>query len=65
MIPPGATTLMANSGKYAHYAPGLLGRKVHFANLAECLDAACSAKASGRLPPWLQPAVHLENPAHV
>jgi len=65
VIPPGATTLMTNSGKYAHYAPGLVGRKVHFANLAECVDAACSARASGRLPAWLQPAVHLENPAHV
>jgi predicted aconitase/predicted aconitase with swiveling domain len=65
VIPLDAKTLMTNSGKYAHYAPGLVGRKVHFANLAECVDAACSATASGRLPAWLQPAVHLENTAHV
>ncbi|MGO4004367.1 cis-3-hydroxy-L-proline dehydratase [Pseudomonas fluorescens] len=65
VIPPAATTLMTNSGKYAHYAPGLVGRKVHFASLAECVDAACSATASGRLPAWLQPATLLENPAHV
>lgn len=65
VIPPAATTLMTNSGKYAHYAPGLVGRTVHFASLTECVDAACSATASGRLPAWLQPATHLESPAHV
>ncbi|MGF6514109.1 putative aconitase/putative aconitase with swiveling domain [Pseudomonas sp. BT76 TE3572] len=65
VIPLAAKTLMTNSGKYAHYAPGLVGRKVHFANLAECVDAACSATASGRLPAWLHSAASLESPAHV
>ena len=65
VIPPAARNLMTNSGKYAHYAPGLVGRKVHFASLAECVDAACSATASGRLPQWLQTAALLENPVHV
>ncbi len=65
VIPPAATTLMTNSGKYAHYAPGLVGRKVHFASLAECVDTACNAIASGRLPAWLQPAAQLESPEHV
>ncbi|MBV4465747.1 aconitase family protein [Pseudomonas sp. SWRI79] len=65
VIPPAAKTLMTNSGKYAHYAPGLVGRKVHFASLAECVDGACNATASGRLPAWLQPAALLESPAHV
>ena len=65
VIPPAARNLMTNSGKYAHYAPGLVGRKVHFASLAECVAAACSATASGRLPAWLQPAASLENATHV
>ncbi|NNB15667.1 aconitase X [Pseudomonas fragi] len=65
VIPPAARNLMTNSGKYAHYAPGLVGRKVHFASLSECVDAACSATASGRLPAWLQPAASLENATHV
>ena len=65
VIPPAARNLMTNSGKYAHYAPGLVGRKVHFASLGECVDAACSATASGRLPQWLQPAASLENATHV
>ncbi|WP_223528444.1 aconitase X [Pseudomonas sp. GL-R-19] len=65
VIPLTAETLMTNSGKYAHYAPGLVGRKVHFASLAECVDAACTATASGRLPAWLQPVALPESPAHV
>ena len=65
VIPPAARTLMTNSGKYAHYAPGLAGRTVHFASLGECVDAACTARASGHLPAWLQPAAPLESPAHV
>jgi predicted aconitase/predicted aconitase with swiveling domain len=65
VIPPGAKTLMTNSGKYAHYAPGLVGRKVHFASIKECVDTACNAIASGHLPAWLQPAALLESPAHV
>ncbi|MNP86370.1 hypothetical protein D3C76_1865600 [compost metagenome] len=65
VIPRAATTLMTNSGKYAHYAPGLVGRNVHFASLAECVDAACTATASGRLPSWLQPALPRENRSHV
>lgn len=56
VIPPAARTLMTNSGKYAHYAPGLVGRRVHFASLAECVESACTAKASGNLPVWLQAA---------
>ncbi|VVN53210.1 hypothetical protein PS685_01178 [Pseudomonas fluorescens] len=65
VIPAAARNLMTNSGKYAHYAPGLVGRRVHFASLAECVDAACSATASGRLPQWLQAAASLENAPHV
>jgi predicted aconitase/predicted aconitase with swiveling domain len=65
VIPLAAKNLMTNSGKYAHYAPGLVGRKVHFAGLAECVNAACNATATGRLPAWLQPAAQLESPAHV
>jgi predicted aconitase/predicted aconitase with swiveling domain len=56
VIPPAARTLMTNSGKYAHYAPGLVGRRVHFASLAECVESACTGVASGRLPVWLHAA---------
>jgi cis-L-3-hydroxyproline dehydratase len=53
VLPISAKNLMTNSGKYAHYAPGLVGRRVHFASLAACVDAACSGQASGDLPNWL------------
>lgn len=53
VISPTARTLMTNSGKYAHYGPGLVGRPVHFGSLAECIDAACNGRASGRRPAWL------------
>lgn len=65
VVPTNCNTLMTNSGKYAHYAPGLVGRSVHFASLAECVEAACSGQASGRLPRWLQPAFPVETPTHV
>jgi predicted aconitase/predicted aconitase with swiveling domain len=65
VIPPTARTLMTNSGKYAHYAPGLVGRRVHFASLAECVESACTGLASGRLPEWLRGAALAEDSAHV
>lgn len=63
VVPVSSRTLMTNSGKYAHYAPGLVGRQVHFASLAECVATACSGQASGRLPAWLSAAT--EEHAHV
>ncbi|MFJ5296883.1 aconitase X [Pseudomonas sp. NPDC088368] len=65
VIPPKARNLMTNSGKYAHYAPGLVGRRVHFASLAECVESACTGVASGRLPVWLHAAEKAEALAHV
>lgn len=65
VIAPQATTLMTNSGKYAHYAPGLVGRGVHFASLAECVEAACTATTRGQPPGWLQPAPRQGPLAHV
>jgi len=46
-------TLMTNSGKYAHYAPGLVGRAVRFDSMAACVEAACTGKARQGLPAWL------------
>merc|ERR1711862_210854 len=42
VVPPDARTLMTNSGKYAHYAPGLVNRQVRFGSLPACVTAACS-----------------------
>jgi predicted aconitase/predicted aconitase with swiveling domain len=53
VFPPAARTLMTNSGKYAHYAPGLSGRSVRFGSLADCAEVAASGKARMRPPDWL------------
>ncbi|MEX4004430.1 aconitase X [Paraburkholderia sp. EG285A] len=53
VIPRHTSTLMTNSGKYAHYAPGLVGRKVRFGSLADCVEAACQGQLPTRLPVWL------------
>jgi cis-L-3-hydroxyproline dehydratase len=53
VIPPAVRTLMTNSGKYAHYAPGLVGRGVRFGSMAACVEAACSGKAHQDVPAWL------------
>ena len=53
VVPPAARTLMTNSGKYAHYAPGLVGREVRFGGLAACVEAACSGFSRRGRPGWL------------
>jgi predicted aconitase len=45
--------LMTNSGKYAHYAPGLCGREVRFGSLSDCADAAETGAAPKQMPVWL------------
>ncbi|KAK4620057.1 hypothetical protein CLAFUW4_11507 [Fulvia fulva] len=45
--------IMTNSGKYAHYAPGLVKRKVHFGSLQECVDTAVVGKRKTAVPRWL------------
>ncbi len=54
LFPPTARVLMTNSGKYAHYAPGLCGREVRFGSLKDCADAARSGRAPTDPPAWLR-----------
>jgi len=44
MLPPEIKTLMTNSAKYAYYAPGLLGTKVTFGTLADCVNSAIEGR---------------------
>lgn len=53
VFPPDAQVLMTNSGKYAHYAPALCGRKVRFAGLKDCASAAVTGNVAVGLPQWL------------
>eukprot|EP00913_Durusdinium_trenchii_P019734 g18550.t2 len=52
ILPPQSRTLITNSAKYAHYAPGLVNRRVRFGSLASCIDAACDRVVRNQ-PPWL------------
>ena len=54
VFPSKARALMTNSGKYAHYGPGLSGRAVRFGNLAACVEAAVTGRARQAPPDWLQ-----------
>lgn len=56
VIAPSVNTLMTNSAKYAHYAPGLVGRNVHFGSLSECVQAACEGKRQLVTPGWFESA---------
>ncbi|MCL4370524.1 MAG: aconitase X, partial [Chloroflexi bacterium] len=40
VLRPEARVLMTNSGKYAYYIPGLLGRQVAFGSLVDCVRSA-------------------------
>lgn len=55
VFPVATRTVMTNSGKYAHYGPGLSGRAVRFGNLAQCVQAALTGRAPADLPDWLRP----------
>lgn len=54
VFPPAARVVMTNSGKYAHYGPGLSGRAMRFGGMADCIAAALTGQAPARLPDWLQ-----------
>ena len=44
MLPPEVRRLMTNSGKYAYYAPGLLGVQVVFGSLEDCVRSAAAGR---------------------
>ncbi|MDK1493669.1 aconitase X [Sinorhizobium sp. 7-81] len=53
VFPTKTRALITNSGKYAHYGPGLSGRTVRFGSLADCITAALTGRVPARLPDWL------------
>ncbi|MFN3276427.1 MAG: aconitase X [Paracoccus sp. (in: a-proteobacteria)] len=54
VFPPATRTVMTNSGKYAHYGPGLSGRQLRFGSMADCARAALTGHAPRTLPHWLE-----------
>lgn len=53
VFPAHARTVLTNSGKYAHYGPGLSGCAVRLGTLADCVEAIVSGHAPARLPDGL------------
>ena len=44
MLPPEIMHLMTNSAKFAYYTPGLLGRKISFGSLEDCVNSALEGR---------------------
>ena len=44
MLPKSIQVLMTNSGKYAHYAPGLLATQMVFGNMDDCVRSAVEGR---------------------
>jgi len=44
MLPEEIQNLMTNSAKFAYYTPGLLGRKIAFGSLEDCVNSAVAGK---------------------
>lgn len=53
VFPVETRTVLTNSGKYAHYGPGLSGRAVRLGSLAECVLAAITGASPASSPCWL------------
>ena len=53
VFPVRTRAVLTNSGKYAHYGPGLSNRPVRLGSLADCVEAAVTGRVPPRLPAWL------------
>jgi predicted aconitase len=45
LVRPDARVLMTNSGKYAHYGPGIIGVESIYGSTEECVQAAITGRA--------------------
>ncbi|QIB36329.1 aconitase X [Ancylobacter pratisalsi] len=57
IIPLEARAILTSSGKYAHYGPGISGRRVFLGSLAHCVEAACEGTFCAAEPAWLMERV--------
>jgi predicted aconitase len=52
-LPTGTVGVMTNSGKFAHYGPGLIKRGVYFGSTADCVESAVLGRPVMAEPAWL------------
>ena len=53
MLPPELEYLMTNSAKYAYYVPGMLGRKIAFGSLQDCINSAIEGRVVRDESQWI------------
>jgi cis-L-3-hydroxyproline dehydratase len=53
MLPAEIQNLMTNSAKFAYYAPGLLGKKITFGSLEDCVNSAVAGEIVRDESRWL------------
>ena len=53
MLPEEIRNLMTNSAKFAYYTPGLLGKKIAFGSLEDCVNSAVSGEIIRDETAWL------------
>lgn len=53
LVPEQMHTLLTNSGKFAHYGPGLLNRGVYFGSIIDCVQTAITGYLQQSMPSWL------------
>ena len=53
MLPEEIQNLMTNSAKFAYYAPGLLGKKIAFGSLEDCVNSAVAGEIVRDEARWL------------
>ena len=53
MLPAEIENLMTNSAKFAYYTPGLLGRKIAFGSLEDCVNSAVAGEILRDESRWL------------
>jgi cis-L-3-hydroxyproline dehydratase len=54
MLPKEIENLMTNSAKFAYYTPGLLGRKITFGSLEDCVNSAVAGEIIREESRWLR-----------
>ncbi len=52
LVRTNARTMMTNSGKYAHYAPGIIGVQAVFASTEDCVASAAAGRVIVEDGPW-------------
>ena len=54
MLPGEVQNLMTNSAKFAYYTPGLLGRKIAFGSLQDCVNSAVAGQITRDETLWMK-----------